>query len=102
MPLTETQLDAVNEYLKQRVVAVGSQDLAVSFELGLKQVFIEAFLMDEAAAQAAFEDFDVLLADEADPHNHVFWQDCAYAIIEDQYDLLTSQAKADVLARIGA
>ena len=99
---TETELDAVNDYLREKVSAVDSDHLEVRFEAGLKQVFVDAFLYKEAEAQTVFEVFEVELANESDANNPVFWQDCAYAIIEDQYDLLTAPAKADVLTRIGA
>ena len=99
---TETEIDAVSAYLSTKAIAVESEHLSERFEGGLKQVFIDAFLFDEAAAQAAFEEFEAVLVEESDPNNPIFWQDCAYAIIEDHYDLLTAPAKADVLTRIGA
>ena len=99
---TETEIDAVSAYLTTKVIEADGDYLDLSFELGLKQVFIDAFLFDEAAAQAAFEEFEAVLVEEPDPNNPLFWQDCAYAVIEDNYDLLTAPAKADVLTRIGA
>lgn len=102
MPFTETEIDAVSAYLTTKVLAVESEHLSDRFEGGLKQVFIEAFLFDEAAAQAAFEEFEAILVEESDPNNPLFWQDSAYAIIEDEYDSLTTPAKAAVLTIIGA